>query len=83
MIEIVRTVRTKVTRRIVQKEDIITVEKIKKQIRLRTRRKQESLEKKKYSRRQYSKRERLKFVRFYKTISVITRLCIVFINSEN
>ena len=42
LVEVVRTVHTKVTYRTVQKGGIITVERVKKRIRLRTRRKQES-----------------------------------------
>ena len=40
--EVARAARTKVTRRTVQKGDIITVERVKERIRLRTRREQES-----------------------------------------
>ena len=39
--ETVRIIRTKVTRRIVQKEDIITVERAKERIRLRTKKEQD------------------------------------------
>ena len=77
------TVRVKVTCRIVQKGDIVTVEKAKERIRLRTRREQESWEKKEYSRRQYPKRKRLKFVRFYRTISAMARLRIASMNPED
>ena len=83
MTETVRTVRAKVTYRTVQKGDIITVEKTKERIRLRTRRKQESWEKKEYSRRQCPKRERPKCVRFYRAISVMTRLRIASMNPED
>ena len=83
LVETARVVRAKVTRRTVQKEDIITVEKVKKRIRLRTRREQESWEKKEYSRRQCPKRERLKFVRFYRAISAMARLRIASMNPED
>ena len=81
--EAARTARAKATCRTVQKGGIITVEKAKERIRLRTRREQESWEKKEYSRRQCPKRERLKFVRFYRTISVMARLRIVSMNPKN
>ena len=80
--ETTRAVRTKVTYHTVQEGGVITVEKAKKRIRLRTQREQESWEKKEYTRRQCPKRERRKFVRFYSAISAITRVCIVSMDSE-
>ena len=78
-----RTIRAKATHRTVQKGDIITVERAKERIRLRTRREQESWEKKEYSRRQCPKRERPKFVRFYRAISAHARLRIASMDSED
>ena len=80
--ETTHTARTKVTYRIVQKGGVITVEKVKKRIRLRTQREQESWEKKEYTRRQCPKRERRKFVRFYSAISAIARVRIASMDSE-
>ena len=74
MTEAARTVRTKVTRRTIQKGDVITVERIKERMRLRTKKEQDIWEKKEYTRRQCLKRERPKFVRFYRAISSYARM---------
>ena len=79
--EAARVTRTKATRRTVQKGGVITVEKAKERIRLRTQREQESWEKE-YTRRQCPKRERRKFVRFYSAISAIARVRIASMDSE-
>ena len=73
MAEIVRVTRAKVIRRTVQKGGIITVERAKERIRLRTKKEQDIWEKKEYTRRQCPKRERPKFVRFYRVISAYAR----------
>ena len=83
MAEAARAARVKATRRTVQKGGIITVKKAKERVRLRTRREQESWEKKEYSQRQCPKRERPKFVRFYRTISAMARLRIASMNPED
>ena len=73
MVEAVRTTRTKVTHRTIQKEDVITVERTKERMPLRTKKEQDIWEKE-YTRRQYPKQERPKFVRFYRAISSYVRM---------
>ena len=73
LVEVVRTVRAKVTYRTVQKGDVITVERAKERMRLRTK-KEQDIWKKEYTRRQCPKRERPKFVRFYRAISSYARI---------
>ena len=51
-------------------------------MRLRTKKEQDIWEKKEYTRRQYPKRERPKFVRFYRTISSYARMRISVMDSQ-
>ena len=81
--ETARVVRAKVTRRTVQKEGIITVERTKECIGLRTKKEQDIWEKKEHTRRQCPKRERPKFVRFYRAISAYARLRISAMDPED
>ncbi|KAF7508782.1 hypothetical protein GJ744_008659 [Endocarpon pusillum] len=69
-----RAAHAKATRRTVQKGGIVTVERAKERIRLRTNREQESWEKKEYTRRQCPKREKSKVVRFHRAIAAYARL---------
>ena len=80
--EAARAAHTKATRRTVQKGGIVTVERAKERVRLRTQKEQTAWEKE-YSRRQCPKRERPKFVRFYRAISAYARLCISAMDPED
>ena len=80
--ETARAARAKATRRTVQKGGVVTVERAKERIRLRTQKEQAAWEKKEYTRRQCPKRERRKFIRFHKAISAYARLRISAMDPE-